>query len=125
MSLGCIICLTCSFFPLITVFDASLFRNNFHSSSYPYLSVIILRTNSVKICDAFPLLVRIVIKLGRRVTYGNREPVNTTKQSFRTTRACCNIEFIESFYIEVVSLHITCCPYITCIHSFFVILSEL
>ena len=105
------------FFALIAIFDAA-FCGDFNSSRFWNSNVIILLINSLQVCGAFPLLVCTVINLGRRIIYGNCKAVNTTKHSFRTTWPYCNIEFIEFFYFELISSHITFYKYIIYFHSF-------
>ena len=72
------------------------------------------------------MLVYAVIKLGHKITYGNCEAVNTTKQSFRTTRPYYYIEFID-FFILSYSHHIkfTYLKYVFYIYYFFYLFSTL
>ena len=77
MLLACMICLTYfSFFPVIAMFDATLFCGDINSSSFSYSNVIIVLINSLKLRGTFPLLIYTVIKLVHKITYGYREAVN-------------------------------------------------
>ena len=105
------------FSPLIAIFDAASFCDDFYRSRFWNSNAIILLINSLKVCGAFSLLV--CIKLGCRITYGNHKTVNSTKQSFRTKWPYYSIEFIEFFYIKSISSQITCYKCIIYIHSFF------
>ena len=67
--------------------------------------------------------------LGHRIKYGNLEIGNTRPKILPTTRPCCSIEFIESFFLEgekgilaTYSIVICICIYkVSYIHSFFII----
>ena len=67
------------FFPVIAIFDATLFCGKFDSSIFAQL---------LWVNGTFPLLFCTVIKLRNRITYGNFKSVITKKQSFRTTWQC-------------------------------------
>ena len=97
------------------MFEAALFCGDFNSDSFLYLNVIILLINSLLVCGTFHLQICGVIKLGHRITYGNREAGNTTKQPFRTTWTCYNIELTD---FDSVSSHITYHKYIIYSRSF-------
>ena len=78
------ICNLLFFFSVIVIFNATLFCGHFNNSSFTYSNVTLL-INCLWVCGTFHLRISTIIKLRHKITYGNREAVNTTEQSFRIT----------------------------------------
>ena len=113
------------FFPVIAIFDATLFCDDFDSSSFSYSNVTNLLISSLQVFGTFTLLVCTIMKLGHRITYGNREAVNTKKKFFFEQHDPTTILSFLSFFILSQSDPAQLIIIILFIFIFFIILSQL